>query len=180
MQARPEEELRSALSLASGEDHMDNATALRLKRNLAEEFRAQLCVGVPNDEDEQGLRRLAKQIRSKKVVVKLFVKHQLHAKLYLLFRPAQNNPITGFLGSSNLTFAGLSKQGELNVDVLSTMPPGNSPSGLKTVGPTVGVWIFRKNSPRLSRPVGRVKHPSRLITSIFGWPTAFPRTPAMD
>ena len=118
MQARPEEELRSALRIATSEDHMDNATALRLRRSLAEEFRAQLCVGVPSEEDEQGLRRLAKQIRSKKVVVKLFVKHQLHAKLYLLFRPDQNNPITGFLGSSNLTFAGLSHQGELNVDVL--------------------------------------------------------------
>lgn len=32
--------------------------------------------------------------------------------------PDPNNPITGFLGSSNLTLAGLSKQGELNVDVL--------------------------------------------------------------
>ena len=28
------------------------------------------------------------------------------------------NPIIGFVGSSNLTSAGLSKQGELNVDVL--------------------------------------------------------------
>src|SRR5207245_2448230 len=29
-----------------------------------------------------------------------------------------NNPSIGFVGSSNLTFAGLAKQGELNVDVL--------------------------------------------------------------
>ena len=29
-----------------------------------------------------------------------------------------NNPIVGFLGSSNLTFSGLQSQGELNVDVL--------------------------------------------------------------
>src|ERR1019366_8752041 len=47
-----------------------------------------------------------------------FLKHPLHAKLYLLFRTDHNNPITGFLGSSNLTLAGLAKQGELNVDVL--------------------------------------------------------------
>jgi len=38
--------------------------------------------------------------------------------LYLLYRTDFNNPITGYLGSSNLTFAGLSKQGELNIDVL--------------------------------------------------------------
>jgi len=37
---------------------------------------------------------------------------------HLCFRADPNNPITGFLGSSNLTLSGLSKQGELNVDVL--------------------------------------------------------------
>ena len=118
MQTLPAEDLRAALSLSSTPSNMDNATALRLKRMLAEEFRNQLCIGAPTEEDEQGLRRLAHQIKTKKVIVKLFVKHHLHAKLYLLFRPDPNNPVTGFLGSSNLTLAGLSKQGELNVDVL--------------------------------------------------------------
>ena len=62
---------------------------------------------------------MAAQIKTKKVVVKLFVKHRLHAKLYLLFRPDDPaNQIIGYLGSSNLTMAGLSQQGELNVDVL--------------------------------------------------------------
>ena len=75
-------------------------------------------LGVPTNEDEAGLRRLADQIKAQKVMVKLFLRHPLHAKLYLLFRPDPNNPITGFLGSSNLTLSGLSKQGELNVDVL--------------------------------------------------------------
>ncbi len=97
---------------------MDNQTALRLKKKLAEEFRDQLTVGMPTNEDEAGLRRLAAQIKAKKVVVKLFLRHPLHAKLYLLFRPDPINPTVGYLGSSNLTFAGLSKQGELNVDVL--------------------------------------------------------------
>src|SRR5208282_3274273 len=44
--------------------------------------------------------------------------HPLHAKLYLVHRTDPNNPTIGFLGSSNLTLSGLSKQGELNVDVL--------------------------------------------------------------
>ena len=61
---------------------------------------------------------MAAQLRAKKVVVKLFLRHPLHAKLYLLFRNDPINPIVGYLGSSNLTFAGLSAQGELNVDVL--------------------------------------------------------------
>ena len=118
MQRLPQEELRQALSLSGEQPGMDNQTALRLKKRLAEEFRDQLATGMPTSEDEIALRRLAAQIKAKKVVVKLFLRYQLHAKLYLLFRSDPVNPITGFLGSSNLTFAGLLKQGELNIDVL--------------------------------------------------------------
>ena len=118
MQRLPDEELRQALTLAKRTDEIDNQTALRLKRNLAEDFRAQLAFGAPTNDDEAGLRRLARQIKAKKVIVKLYLRHLLHAKLYLLFRPDPVNPSIGFLGSSNLTIAGLSQQGELNVDVL--------------------------------------------------------------
>lgn len=118
MQRLPEEELRQGLKITKGGDLVDNQTAIRLKRKLAEEFRNQLTVGVPTDEDEAGLRRLASQIKAKKVIVKLFLRHPLHAKLYLLFRPDPISPSVGYLGSSNLTLAGLSKQGELNIDVL--------------------------------------------------------------
>jgi phosphatidylserine/phosphatidylglycerophosphate/cardiolipin synthase-like enzyme len=89
-----------------------------MKRQLAEEFRNQLMAGCPTNADEAGLRRLAAQIKADKVRVKLFLRHPLHAKLYLLFRPDPINPIVGYLGSSNLTMAGLAAQGELNVDVL--------------------------------------------------------------
>lgn len=118
MQRLPKDELRDALSISAKDEGIDNQTALRLKRKLAEEFREQLTVGAPTDADEAGLRRLAGQLRAGKVVVKLFLKHPLHAKLYLLHRSDPINPIVGYLGSSNLTFAGLSYQGELNVDVL--------------------------------------------------------------
>ena len=118
MQRLPEEDCRIALGAMKGDDQIDNATALRLKRRLAEEFRTQLMLGTPTNEDEAGLRRLAAQIKQKKVVVKLFLRHPLHAKLYLLFRKDANNPATGFVGSSNLTMSGLANQGELNVDVL--------------------------------------------------------------
>jgi hypothetical protein len=118
MQRLPQEELRQAYSLLPDEDQMSNQTVIRLKRRLAEEFRTQLTIGAPTDADEAGLRRLAEQLKTGKLEVKLFLRHTLHAKLYLCFRSDPNNPITGFLGSSNLTFCGLSKQGELNVDVL--------------------------------------------------------------
>ena len=85
---------------------------------MAEDFREQLTKGVPTNEDEAGLLRLASQIKAGKVVVILFLRHSLHAKLYLLFHPDPINPIIGYFGSSNLTFPGLSGQGELNIDVL--------------------------------------------------------------
>ena len=118
MQRLAQDELRLAYSLLPHEDEISQQAVIRLKLRLAEEFRAQLTFGAPTDDDEAGLRRLSGQLKAGKVVVKLFLRHTLHAKLYLCFRADPNNPITGFLGSSNLTLAGLSNQGELNVDVL--------------------------------------------------------------
>lgn len=118
MQTLPQDELRAAFSLTSDDEGIDQQAALRLKKRMAEDFREQLTVGAPTNEDERGLQRLAAQIRAKKVVVKLFLRHTLHAKLYLCYRNDPINPIVPYLGSSNLTFAGLSKQGELNVDVI--------------------------------------------------------------
>lgn len=118
MQPPPEEQLRSALSLVPSDGQIDQQTVLRLRRQMAEQFRNQLMMGAPSNADEEALRCLSRQIKAKKVVVKLFLRFPLHAKLYLLHRPDPNNPSIGFLGSSNLTLAGLAKQGELNVDVL--------------------------------------------------------------
>ena len=97
---------------------IDNQTAIQFKKERAAEFREQLAQSIPTNQEEATLRRLAQQLRDKKVVIKLFLKSPLHAKLYLLFREDNFNPIIGYLGSSNLTHAGLSSQGELNVDVL--------------------------------------------------------------
>lgn len=118
MQRLPQDELHEAYNLRRTEDGIDQSQAKRLARKVAEEFRRQLTLGAPTNPDEAGLRRLARQLREKKLIVKLHLRHALHAKLYLLFRDDYNNPISGFLGSSNLTFAGLAYQGELNVDVL--------------------------------------------------------------
>ena len=118
MQQLPHDELRETLSLLDKPSSMDNQRAHRLRVQLAEQLRQQLTIGVPTNDDERTLRRLASQLRDKRVSVKLFLRHPLHAKLYLLFRDDPVSPIVGYLGSSNLTFAGLSGQGELNVDVL--------------------------------------------------------------
>ncbi len=120
MQEKPEDELRHLFSL-TGAQEIDQSTIVRLRKQMAQEFRQQLLIGAPSNEDEEGLRRLSCELRSGKLAVKLFLRHKLHAKLYLLHQPDNYNmPIVGFLGSSNLTFAGLSGQGELNVDVVDS------------------------------------------------------------
>ena len=118
MQRLPHDDLRETLSLVDRPSGVDNQTAQRLREQLADQLRQQLTMGAPSNADEGTLRKLAGQLRSKKVVVKLYLRHSLHAKLYLLFRNDPISPIVGYLGSSNLTFAGLAGQGELNVDVL--------------------------------------------------------------
>lgn len=97
---------------------IDNATANRIKKELAQKFKQQLTFGIPNNDDELSLKKLVAQIKNKKVIIKLFLSHPLHAKLYLLHRKDPINPLIGYLGSSNLTLAGLMKQGELNIDVM--------------------------------------------------------------
>lgn len=117
MQKNPDEELREALRVDHA-DGLDMQTAIRQRRQLAQQFRDQLTFGPPANADEVVLQQLARQLRERKVAVKLFLRHGLHAKLYLLHRNDKVNPMTAFVGSSNLTFSGLEKQGELNVDVL--------------------------------------------------------------
>ena len=118
MQRLPHEELRSFLAVANLPHRIDNQAALRLKAELAAQLRQQLTIGAPSNADEATLQQLAAQLRARQVVVKLYLRHPLHAKLYLLFRNDPVSPIVSYVGSSNLTLAGLSEQGELNIDVL--------------------------------------------------------------
>src|SRR5258708_8039717 len=62
MQRLPQDELRTSLSLVHADQPMDNQTAVRLKRRLAEDFRDQLALGAPTDADEAGRNRLAYQL----------------------------------------------------------------------------------------------------------------------
>jgi hypothetical protein len=91
MQKLPEDELREFLGFARDRASIDNQLALRLKTQLAESFRQQLVIGAPTNNDEATLRHLARQLRAKKVIVKLHLRHLLHAKLYLLYR---SDPVT--------------------------------------------------------------------------------------
>lgn len=117
MQRLPQEQLRQFLS-DQPDRAPDSKTLIKLRRDAAREFRKQLTIGSPTDADEAGLKRLVKQLKSGRLKVKLFLKHTLHAKLYLAHRDDAINPVIAYLGSSNLTMSGLKGQGELNIDVL--------------------------------------------------------------
>ena len=97
---------------------VDNEKAAKMKRKLAEEFKKQLEIGIPTEEDEKTIKKLVSQLKKGQVVVKLFLEYQLHAKLYLSYTSDSLTNSVALIGSSNFTFSGFQNQGELNVDVL--------------------------------------------------------------
>ncbi len=103
--------------LYSKPEQPDADYVMQCKLQIARDFKEQLQIGTPTKEDEWTLRRLAAQLRDGKVCVKLSTKEPLHAKLYLAHRPDDNfNKIQALMGSSNLTYAGLTVQGELDAE----------------------------------------------------------------
>ncbi len=97
---------------------IDRTHITQQRKRIMEEFERQMIWGVPTQQALISMRRLASQLRSGRVQVKLFVRYPLHAKLYLLSRQDYATPLIGYVGSSNLTYAGIAQQGELNVDVV--------------------------------------------------------------
>ena len=112
---RPTEEL--IRELYSGKTLPDPNYVAQCKLEIARDFKRQLQLGLPTKQDEFTLRRLSAQMKDEKVCVKLYLREPLHAKLYLAHRPNDNfNKIQAIMGSSNLTYSGLTKQGELNAE----------------------------------------------------------------
>lgn len=116
MQRQPQEILRE---LYSQLDTMpDGEFVQKQKRKIAQDFKNQLLIGLPTKKDEATLRRLSTQMKAGKVCVKLYLKELLHAKLYLAHRPIDKyNRVMAILGSSNLTYSGLTGNGELNAQI---------------------------------------------------------------
>ena len=67
MQKPPLEILREYF-YKTEQDIIDNQTASAIKKKLAQEFKDQLTIGIPTEEDEIGLRKLSQQIKDKKVI----------------------------------------------------------------------------------------------------------------
>ena len=113
---QPDEDL--VRQLYSDQVIPDAAYVQQCKLEIARDFKKQLLLGMPTKRDEWTLRRLSAQLKENKVCVKLYVAHPLHAKLYLAYSPdSSRNKISAILGSSNLTYSGLTKNGELDADI---------------------------------------------------------------
>lgn len=119
MTENPVDEMRRLMRLRD-DLPVTNEVADQHRHEAIKELRAQLQVGLPTAKDEAALRNLRRQMADGDVEVRLFLAHRLHAKLYLCHRDDTAVPRVGYVGSSNLTNAGLREQGELNVDVLDT------------------------------------------------------------
>src|SRR5258708_3015761 len=84
MMRTPQDDLHDDLRLSPSEI-LDQRKIKHEETKLVEAFKEQLTFGMPDNATIFGLRQLAKQLRQRKVCVKLFLKHPLHAKLYLTY-----------------------------------------------------------------------------------------------
>lgn len=102
------------------EDEMDRKTAQTRQQQAKLKFRQQLMRGAPTAEDEATIRELRAQLADGRVAIRLFTRRPLHGKTYICHRPDKITPIVAYVGSSNLTTAGLAGNYELNVDVVDS------------------------------------------------------------
>lgn len=98
----------------------DGETARGRKLELLDHLRMQLMRGIPTPQDRKTLKQLRDALEAHKVSVRVFTERPLHGKTYIFHRQDVTNPIAGIVGSSNLTYPGLTSNLELNVDVLDS------------------------------------------------------------
>lgn len=134
--------LQADLEGAAESDADGNAVRER-KAILIEQLRIQLMRGLPTAVDRVVLQSLRDLLASGAIEIKVHTRRPLHGKTYICHREDLNNPITGFVGSSNLTRPGLTVNFELNVDVLDT-----------TAAATLAQWFVDRWDDKFSRPIG--------------------------
>ena len=121
--ADPHDQVQTSLQAAlegqeQPDEEIDRDVAKTRLQQALNKFRTQLMRGIPNEGDLRSLRALQGHLNDGRVQIKLFTRRPLHGKTYLCHKQDINHPIVGFVGSSNLTMAGLRHNYELNVDVL--------------------------------------------------------------
>lgn len=97
----------------------DFESARKKRYQLVHHLREQLMRGMSTKQGQDTLRALKSELKDGRVEMKVFTRAPLHGKAYVLHNPGHHSyPVIGYLGSSNLTAAGLYKNLELNIDVL--------------------------------------------------------------
>jgi len=77
---------RGALRADADDDALDNQPPFGKRAGLPRSF------GVPTNDDERDLRQLAGQIRERKLIVKVYLRHPLHAKVLSISRVIRELP----------------------------------------------------------------------------------------
>ena len=101
-----------------GSDIHDRERALARRDQLVAHLRTQLMRGLATREGQNTLQTLKRQLEQGRVAMKVFTEKPLHGKTYIFHAPAKKHGSRwGYVGSSNLTGAGLNRNLELNIDV---------------------------------------------------------------
>jgi superfamily II DNA or RNA helicase len=101
-----------------GADIHDRERAIARRDQLVAHLRNQLMRGLATTEGQATLQTLKRQLRDGRVAMKVFTEKPLHGKTYIFHSPARRHgPRWSYVGSSNLTGAGLYRNLELNLDV---------------------------------------------------------------
>lgn len=101
-----------------GADIHDREKALARRDQLVKHLRNQLMRGLATTQGQETLQTLKRQLQDGAVEMKVFTEKPLHGKTYLFHAPAKKHGSRwAYVGSSNLTGAGLNRNLELNIDV---------------------------------------------------------------
>lgn len=101
-----------------GADIHDFEKALARRDQLVRHLRTQLMRGLATAQGQATLATLKEQLQNGTVVMKVFTEKPLHGKTYIFHCPTKVHASRwGYVGSSNLTGAGLHNNLELNIDV---------------------------------------------------------------
>lgn len=110
------DQLKSEISPNEKESLSLRERAPQIREALKAHMRKQLAAGIPTKHDRQTLRSLRELVELGAVSIRVYTRHALHGKTYLLHHEDPLIPSAGFVGSSNLTGAGLNRNLELNLN----------------------------------------------------------------
>lgn len=117
---QPDKELLERLYGIDEDFRVDNDYKTKCRVQIAQDFRKQLLIGLPTKHDKFTIQRLVKQLKEDKVCVKLYTAIPVHAKLYTAHYASNRTATYSLMGSSNLTYSGLTRKGELNIELPDT------------------------------------------------------------